>query len=199
MNLPPLDDSRDVSETPTPRVLLFLSRLNEKKGLGPLIDAWSAACRSPELDNWKLVIAGWGEPAYAETIERKRKESTRPESIEICGPAFGPDKKRLLNLAEGFVLPSFSEGLPMSILEAWSHGLPVLMTRHCNLSIGFARGASVEVSTDATELAAKLRQFCAMESAARREMGARGRALVEEKYTWGVISVQMAEMYKQLA
>lgn len=64
MNLPPPDDSRDVSEAPTPRVLLFLSRLNEKKGVGPLIDAWSAACRSPELDNWKLVIAGWGEPAY---------------------------------------------------------------------------------------------------------------------------------------
>ena len=35
------------------------------------------------------------------------------------------------------ILPSFSEGLPMAVLEAWAYGLPVLMTDHCNLPEGF--------------------------------------------------------------
>jgi glycosyltransferase involved in cell wall biosynthesis len=67
--------------------------------------------------------------------------------IVFTGPAFGDRKDALLRRADAFILPSFSEGLPMSVLEAWSYRLPVLMTEHCNLPEGFAADAAIRIGT----------------------------------------------------
>jgi len=61
------------------------------------------------------------------------------------GPAFGEEKEELLRSASAFILPSFSEGLPMSVLEAWAYGLPVVITPECNLPEGFAFQAALEI------------------------------------------------------
>ena len=45
------------------------------------------------------------------------------------GPVFGADKEAAFRCADAFILPSHSEGLPIAVLEAWSYGLPVFMTR----------------------------------------------------------------------
>ena len=51
--------------------------------------------------------------------------------VVFVGPAYGADKEALLQSAHAFILPSLSEGLPMSVLEAWAAGLPVVMTPEC--------------------------------------------------------------------
>jgi poly(glycerol-phosphate) alpha-glucosyltransferase len=132
--------------------------------------------------------------------------------VLFFGPAFGEEKEALLRSAEAFILPSFSEGLPMSVLEAWSYGVPVLMTPECNLPEGFARGAALEILN--RELATShsppatprkldsdwegLRSLIEMTEADRQAMGMRGRRLVEERFTWPKVVRSLKEIYESL-
>jgi poly(glycerol-phosphate) alpha-glucosyltransferase len=117
--------------------------------------------------------------------------------VLFFGPAFGEEKAALLRSADAFILPSFSEGLPMSVLEAWSYGLPVVMTPECNLPAGFACQAALEIRNSAGGFEG-MRTLIGMTDQERAAMGMRGRHLVEEKFTWPKVAAQMKAVYKSL-
>jgi glycosyltransferase involved in cell wall biosynthesis len=118
--------------------------------------------------------------------------------VVFFGPAFGEDKEALLWSAEAFILPSFSEGLPMSVLEAWAYGLPVLMTPECNLPEGFASGAALEIRSGEGSFQDGMRTLLEMTDQERAAMGLRGRRLVEERFTWPKVAAQMRRLYEEL-
>jgi poly(glycerol-phosphate) alpha-glucosyltransferase len=105
-----------------------------------------------------------------------------------------------LRQADAFILPSFSEGLPMSVLEAMAYRLPVLMTDHCNLPEGFAAEAAVRIGTGLRGQPMGIDEgMCTlmeMSDSERVAMGQRGRALVEERFTWPQVAAQMKEVYE---
>ena len=137
-------------------------------------------------------------------------------SVAFLGPAFGETKAALLRQADAFILPSFSEGLPMSVLEAWSYRLPVLMTDHCNLPEGFANDAAMRIGTEVGEsgqgtgvrsrgtgtggqpmgIAGGMRELLEMSDGERATMGQNGRLLVERQFTWTQVAAQMKEVYE---
>lgn len=84
----------------------------------------------------------------------------------------------------------------MAVLEAWSFGLPVLMTEACNLPEGFRVGAAFEISTDPVKMARVLDEFMEMREEALAHVGRAGRKLVEEKFTWSTVAEQMTEVYR---
>ena len=118
-----------------------------------------------------------------------------PASVIFTGPAFGETKDRLLRQASAFILPSFSEGLPMSVLEAWAYRLPVLMTDHCNLPEGFAANAALHIGTDVASIAEGMRDLLRSPTSDLRSLGDNGRALVERQFTWPQVAGQMKEVY----
>lgn len=197
----------------TPRTLLFLGRIHPKKGLVNLLRGFKKALdsRPSTLDSapWQIVIAGWDQGGHeAELIQlceelglTLESRGTRGEgrvteaSVFFNGPAFGDEKKSLLRSADAFVLPSFSEGLPMSVLEAWSYRLPVVMTPECNLPEGFAADAALRIETGVERIAQGLNSLFSMNSSDLEAMGSKGRALVEERFTWKTVAAQMREVY----
>ena len=202
------------NKTSSQRTLLFLGRIHPKKGLPNLIRAFAQSRNSggEGRDPWQLVIAGWDQGGHeAELVqlckelglsfghkEHKMDPSSAfslQSSVLFFGPAFGHDKKSLLSSAHAFVLPSFSEGLPMSVLEAWSYRLPVVMTPECNLPEGFAADAAIRIETDAESIAQGLGSLFSMSPSDLQSMGAKGRNLVEERFTWKTIAAQMREVY----
>jgi poly(glycerol-phosphate) alpha-glucosyltransferase len=120
--------------------------------------------------------------------------------VVFWGPAFGEEKEVLLRSGAAFVLPSFSEGLPMSVLEAWAYGLSVVMTPECNLPEGFASGSALEIRNSEMGNAKweGLRVLLGMSDSDRIEMGRRGRRLVEEKFTWPKVAAQMKQLYEEI-
>ena len=98
--------------------------------------------------------------------------------------------------ADAFILPSFSEGLPMVVLEAWAYGKPVLMTAECNLPEGFAAEAAIKISTEVGGISEGLRTLTSASGSALAAVGDRGHRLVQERFTWGTIAEQVKSTYE---
>jgi poly(glycerol-phosphate) alpha-glucosyltransferase len=206
IELPPLDETvppppwRDRIES-GPRVLLYLGRLDPIKGLENLVIGWARAraAAPSRAAEWTLVIAGWGAPDYEALVRRTAAESGAGSSILFAGPLFAEDREAAYRAAEACVLPSLSEGMPVGVLEAWARARPVLMTDACHLPSGFEAGAAMRMDKGVEGAAAALAELFATSDADRRAMGARGRALIERRFSWPVVARQFLEVYGWLA
>ena len=177
------------------RTLLFLGRLHPKKGINETLQAWALLkSKWPHITaSWRLVIAGWNDRGNADGLAI-RAQSLGLDDVLFPGPVFGADKDAAFAHSDAFILASYSEGLPMAILEAWSHALPVFMTRHCNLSEGFSAGSAIEVTTDPETLARCLGEH--LSSPKLRDIGMRGRDLVAARFSWSGISRELLAVYR---
>jgi glycosyltransferase involved in cell wall biosynthesis len=164
------------------RRLLFLGRIHPKKGLTILLPAW-ARVRRNAMD-WELVIAGPDEGGHLEEIRTLASSLGILDRVSFTGLVQGEEKVRLLHSADVFVLPSFSEGLPMSVLESLACGVPVVVTRESNVSDLTADGAGWECDASVDSLAEALGKAVLASDAERAERGAAGRRAVEERYAW---------------
>lgn len=177
------------------RVLLFIGRLHPKKGLAGLLQAWARERPAGAGAQWHLVIAGWDQNRHEGELKGLVKSLGIGMTVHFVGPLFESEKLASLLRADAFVLPSFSEGLPMGVLEAWAHRLPVLMTSQCNLPEGFAAGAAVPMDPNVESISQALHTLSVMSGDELAEMGGRGRALVEERFTWSAVAAQMCSVY----
>ena len=179
---------------PSQRVLLFLGRIHPKKGLSELIDAWADVRPS----TWSLVIIGWDDGGHQKQLQKQISTAGLGSSVHLLGPRFGAAKKSAFHHADGFILPSHSEGLPMTVLEAWSYRCPVIMTPQCNLPEGFDQEAALKVAPTSRSIASGLREFIAQGNKHRQRMGGAGRTLVEQNYTWDQVAREMKGVYAWL-
>lgn len=183
------------------KVLLFLGRLHAKKGLDPLLKAWSKNRREAESSGWRLALVGWDDGGYAAMCQGWIEDYGIANTCRWFGPAAGEAKAAALACCEAFILPSYSEGLPMAVLEAWSYRKPVFMTDACNLPEGFATGAARRITTDEAELADELRSVMtsAISAAELQLMGEKGYALARDRFSWKTVADQFIELYTWVA
>lgn len=191
-------DSRSRGNAGAKKRLLYLGRIHPKKNLQAILAAWARCWRVvPEvMDEWQLVIAGWDQGGHEASLRQRCVELGVCSSVSFVGPKYGEAKRRLLETSTGFVLPSLSEGVPMSILEAWSYQLPVLMTPECNLLKAAAVGAALVCQSDVSGLEAGLLDFLRLSDGERRRIGIAGRAFVAAKYAWPVVAEEMQQVYE---
>lgn len=107
--------SRELEITPNDKVFVNLSRFSPEKNLSFLIDSFNSLSEP----NVKLIILGDG-VLYDEL---KQKESS-----VVLMPGFTEEPEAYLSIADYYVSTSITEGLPMSVLESMSLGLPVLLS-----------------------------------------------------------------------
>ena len=103
---------------------VFLGNLGRRKGVHLLLEA-AALAREP----WVVVLAGGEEePGFMQWTRDEITRQSLGHRLEVLGPVVGNAKIDLLAGAQGFVLPSLAEGLPMALLEAMDMGLPVVVS-----------------------------------------------------------------------
>ena len=182
------------------KVLLFVGRVNPKKGISELFDGLKIVKnQKPELlQNWVVRIAGWDQQGHMEYLQSKCTNLGLNEYVTFIGPVLGEEKDKEHRKADAFVLASYSEGLPMSVLEAWSYGLPTILTDQCNLPDAFDNKAAIHVTTEPDSIARGLMQLFSMSDRERTEMGENGYNLVKRDYTWDGIADKTCQLYKWL-
>ncbi|WP_224022510.1 glycosyltransferase [Burkholderia vietnamiensis] len=184
------------AELASRKLLLYFGRLHPKKGVENLLAAWKAHVGEEPINaQWNLIIGGWGDSSYIERLRGMVREGVNGDGVHFIGPQFGQEKAKTYAACDCVILPSFSEGLPMVPLEAWSFRKPVALTRECNLSIGFDRYSAFEILNSVDGLRAFLDELSTVDTGRLIAMGNAGRALVEERFTWDVVAAQMADVY----
>lgn len=152
----------ELSFAPREPVIAYLGRIHPKKNILALIDAWDHLAATGALPaGARLEIAGWGERPHLAALEMRLRSANG--TVRFLGPCFGAEKADLLARARFLALPSLSEGLPMTVLEAWASGTPMLMSQHCHLPDGFSSGAAIDCGTTPETIAGALATAIAME------------------------------------
>jgi glycosyltransferase involved in cell wall biosynthesis len=105
------------------KTILFAGTLNQRKGYADLIKAFSLIADS--FADWKLVFAGNGELDKAKLLCH---DFHIQNQVDFKGWVIGKQKDKLFREASVFCLPSYAEGFPMAVLDAWAYGLPVITT-----------------------------------------------------------------------
>jgi glycosyltransferase involved in cell wall biosynthesis len=177
-------------------LLLFLSRLHVKKGLDLLAEAMGTlAPNRPELH---LILAGNDDGARAPFLARMEALGLA-DRVTYLGHVAGESARRAWGAADAFVLPSYSEGFSMAILEALACRLPVVITSACHFPELEAAQGGIVVEPDREAVTHGLADLLDATAAQRADLGRRGRRLVEERYSWDRQGERLAEVYRWLA
>lgn len=191
VDVPPAVDPRSRDG----RALLFLGLVGNRKGVFDLIPAFAAVHR--QVPDARMTIAGNGD------VERARAEADRlglVDAVALPGWTGGDAKTALLQTAGIYVLPSYNEGLPMSVLEAMACGLPVITTRVGGIPelIEHGRNGLLIDAGDREQLASAMALLLG-DDALRLRMGECARQTVEQGYCAAVTLPLLHQLYADLA
>ncbi len=175
------------------RIVVFLGRLHHKKGLPLLLQAWARVV--PRAEDAHLVIAGPDSGNMLASLQRLAGDLKINSSVTFAGIVTGKAKWSLLAAAKLFVLPSYSEGFSMAVLEALAMGIPAIVTEPCHFPevAIYECGWIIQPALDRLEYA--FQEFLNMAPHEAARMGQRGRELVRRRFSWPVIGNQMAGVY----
>lgn len=123
------ENHKDLNTSTKPFKLIFLSRIEEKKGLELLFEALSSLSLA-----WSLTIAGSGEKDYVESLKLKAKNLKIENSINWVGQIKNEDKFNLLAEHDLMVLISYNENFANVVIESLSVGTPVLLSNEVGLA-----------------------------------------------------------------
>jgi glycosyltransferase involved in cell wall biosynthesis len=169
--------------------VLFLGRINWKKGLDRLIPAMAHA------PNAHLLIAGNDEENYTPVLEALADSCGVRRRTHFLGPVFGSEKWRLIGAADVFALPSYSENFGIAVLEAMACAVPVVVTPEVGLADAVREtGAGVVVEGNAEAVGRALAELIA-DPQRRRALGSAGRKAAAERFSWPAIAEQMEALY----
>ncbi len=170
---------------------LYLSRLDPKKNLEGLLEAWAQV---PEPA--RLVIAGDGESAYAAGLRERAAALGLGDRVLWTGRLEGGLKRAALAAATLFVLPSRSENFGIALLEAMAAGLPCVSTPGVALAAE-AEGAVRVVPAEAGPLAAALRELLG-DADERARLATAARELARRKFTLLAMGRALKAWYEEV-
>ncbi|WP_211206008.1 glycosyltransferase family 4 protein [Halomicrobium katesii] len=175
------------TESDGPLTFLFAGRVELRKGIPYLLDAWDRL----DLPGAQLKIAG----GIKESGQQFADEYADRDDIEFLG--WVSDMDRLYEDASVFVLPTLEEGSAYVTYEAMASGLPVVTTPHAGW-VGTDGEHGIEVPIREVDALATAMKGLADDPDRRSEMGSNARDLIETSYTWDAYGERVYERYRSL-
>ncbi|MGV0023751.1 hormogonium polysaccharide biosynthesis glycosyltransferase HpsP [Phormidesmis priestleyi] len=178
-------------------LLLFMSRIDPKKGLDLLIPALETLAKEQDF---QFVLAGANpqDPEFEAKIRDRIQQSELGDRATLTGFVTGSEKTALLQAADLFVLPSYYENFGIAVAESMAAATPVVISDQVHIwqDVQQAQAGWV-TSCDVEALTNTLRTALSDRSEQQRR-GKCAQAYAEKYYSWGAIADQMIQAYSQI-
>lgn len=190
---PPL--TKKIEKQENPKIVLFMARLHHKKGVFSLVKGWvnSALIGRPD---YKLIIAG-PDDGEKERILKMMKHY-RNNNLSYVGAVYGEEKKKLLESATYYILPTQSEGFPTSVVEAMGYGVVPIITDGCNFPEAFENQLAIKIEPHYQSIIDTLYLLPRKKQEELNELSIRCRQFILDNYTVSKIAQQQFELYQNL-
>ena len=176
------------------KYILVSGTVSKLKGYEVMIAGFAQI--AGKFPDWKLIFVGNGEIGHAKQVAI---QNSIEDKVEFLGWVSGEQKDRVFRKASLLCLASYTEGMPMAILDAWAYGLPVVASRVggvVDMIVENENGLTFACG-DIIELAAKL-DFILEHPNIREKIGEAAYHLAMTKYSLHEIGYQIQTIYEEL-
>jgi glycosyltransferase involved in cell wall biosynthesis len=176
------------------KAILFAGKLEKRKGYDDLICAFGRIAL--KYKDWRLLIAGNGEMEEAKRLIYENKVIGK---VDLLGWIKGNEKDAIFQEASIFCLPSYAEGFPMAVLDAWAYGIPVICTIAGGLTdiIRDRENAMIVECGNINQLANRI-EIIINDSNLRKKLSLKSYELANTKFNLKNINKQIGNLYKEL-
>ena len=178
---------------PGTRLVTFLGRISEKKGLPLLVEAFRDT--ASQFPSARLLVAGPDDEGIGRRLGDRIAELGLSGRISFLGWVGGDEKRALLQRSDVFVLPSADESFGMAVVEAMAVGCPVVISPDVALQdVVSSAGAGIVAERNGASIARAVNAILGDPELARR-MTAAGKRVVDDTYSWNQVGPEMERMY----
>lgn len=175
------------------KVLLFLGRIHQKKGLDILAKAFGQIAGN--RSDLHLLIVGPDNDDYRNQVEKLLESMEVLDKTTFAGMLTEREKLAALSRADICAIPSYSDVRTIVALEAMACGVPLVITRQCHFPEVAEANAGIVIEPNSDQLADALNRLID-DPKLCKEMGENGRRLVMENFTWDKIADKMIQLYE---
>lgn len=176
---------------------LFVGRIVGDKGINELVVAFGRLQK--KYKGVRLMLVGEYEENLDPVKVETREEIERNSAIMECGVKNGDDLLIAYNDADCFVMPSYREGFPNTVLEAGAMGLPCIVTdiNGSREIIEEGKNGLIVAPKDSDALYAAMERMLT-DDTAREEMQRNARPMIESRFEKGFVQKCLIDYYKEI-
>lgn len=180
---------------PPKKQILYAGTINARKGYADMIKAFAQIAE--KYNDWKIVFAGNGEIEQGKALAATLGIGSQ---VVFLGWVNGDAKDRAFKESAIFCLPSYAEGFPMAVLDAWAYGLPVITTPVGGIPDIAEDGKNLLLFTPGdTQMLARQMERMIEDEQLRESMVKESKQLVQSIFSVEVINEQIGCLYKDLS
>lgn len=176
-----------------PLKFLFMARIHHKKGIFPLAEGWVKSTLGNNPD-FELNIAG---PDDGD-LESLKSSIEGCSNIRYLGAIYGDDKIKLLNDNHVYVLPSYSEGFPSSVIEAMGYGLVPIISKGCNFPEAFDEKVVLQIEPNINDVLKQLEKVKTFDTDFLKSLANKAQTFVMKGYSNAAIGDKLEVLYKSV-
>lgn len=183
------------SEVP---IILFMSRIEPKKGLNLLIPALENILASGIEFHFILAGSNPQDADYETKVQTQIQNSSLAKNTTITGFVSGDLKLELLTKADLFVLPSYYENFGIAVAEAMAAGKPVVISDRIHISEDIQQAEAGWVGPLEVSAIASLIKSALLDPQERQRRGLNAQEYAKKHYNWEAIAQQTIDVYQQI-
>ena len=182
---------------PDDKILLYLGRFHKGKNVDLIIKSWIEIRDVVKKNKWHLCLVGEGNEK-SKIIELSKNFPFKEYNWHLSKPLFDAEKYSAFYAANGFILSSDSEAMPMATLEAMSTGLTCLISKETNLDLELSLNLAIKTQPNKEDIINSIKKLIYLNPDNKKQLSKNLKSHINKYYSKNRISDKYLELYEWL-